>query len=358
MAAARNDIGTAQRGVNIVAEQAPDTPYAFLAMQLQSFLNKYLQPADSKLDGSVKSRHAELPPREEHRRMAEGHLTQGLAALQKMEGAVAQVRSKVEAEFAMTELMDMYVGQIEDLPVLLGTSGSGTPYQRSAAEVTREQADAALKLLESKKELYKKTAELLQQHPELWERYMDKSQKESKIYRDQLESLARRHASVRTLTDVVARPTSAAPLGKLEESVGSLIAAHQSEIVQILNRTLDKARTWMPATRAEKIGIAVKGANEPEWMTLLNDALLQGLKNTSDTSLDRAVAADLRAVREPLEKVHAASLRCPAQQLGPRLLRPASGRTGAGYRQVATQRGTAGGGDEEKMAPRCAGRTG
>jgi hypothetical protein len=233
--------------------------------------------------------------------MAEGHLTQGLAALQKLEGAVTEVRSKVEAEFAMTELMEMYVGQIEDLPVLLGTSGAGTPYQRSTAGLSREQANAALKLLESKKELYQKTAELLRQHPELWQRCMDKSQRESKIYRDQLEALARRHARVRTLTDVLADPAGAPPLGQLEDDVGSLISTHQGEIVETLSRTLDKARTWMPATRAEKLGIAIE-VDEPEWVEALNDAMLQGLKNTSDTSLASTNAEALRAVREPLEK--------------------------------------------------------
>ena len=265
---ARQDVASANQATENFAVQAPGTPYAFLSLQLQTVARSHLQPADAMLKGAVAGSLDELPPREPHRKMAEGHLVQAIAALEKLDSSVAQVRSQVDAEMAMSDLMTMHVAQVEDLPVLMEASGSGTPYQRSPAEVSKEQAEAALKLLESRKALYKKTAELLEQNPDLWQRYMDKSQAESEIFRDQLEALAHRHQRVQAMTLGIRAGETAA----VARELGALIAGHHEKVATALQRTLGKARTWSP----EK---------EPAWLKPLNAALLNAMRASGSETM-------------------------------------------------------------------------
>jgi len=266
---ARKDIETASQAAESFATEAPGTPYAFLSLQLQTVVRSHLQPADAKLKGAVAGSLAELPPREPHRNMAEGHLAQAIAALDRLDSTVTQVRSQVEAEMAMSDLMKMHVAQVEDLPVLMEAAGSGTPYQRSPAEVSKEQAEAALKLLESRRGLYKKTAELLEQNPDLWRRYMDKSQKESEIFRDQLEALARRHQRVQAMTLGIRAKDDAAVVSEL----GPTIVDHHESIAAALQRTLGKARTWSPEGNAA-------------WLRPLNSALLNAMRSAGGEQTD------------------------------------------------------------------------
>jgi hypothetical protein len=281
VAAARGDIKSAVQSVEEIKNAAPGTPYAFLNIQLQSIIRSNLSEADLKLEGSIKSRLPELPPREMLRQQAEGQLRQALARLASLEGTIFQVRSQVKAGFAMTELMTSYVAQIEDLPTLLGEEEAGTPYQRSPGEVDRAQAEAALRKLESKKELFKKTAELLQQNPELWRRYLDKSKTESKIFRDELESLAHRHQIVKTLTGRI-KSGGAAELQTL-----SLIAAHQKQINSDLLRTLEKAQTWH----------LQEGLDKPAWLSELETLTYGALKQ----SVDAAAAGQITDFNQKLD---------------------------------------------------------
>ncbi len=278
---ARKDIETASQATENFAAEAPGTPYAFLSLQLQTVVRSHLQPADVMLKGAVAGSLDELPPREPHRNMAEGHLVQAVAALDRLDSSVAQVRSQVEAEMAMSELMKMHVAQVEDLPVLMEAGGGGTPYQRSPDEVSKEQADAALKLLESRKALYKKTAELLEQNPDLWQRYMDKSQIEAENFRDQLEALAHRHQRVQAMTLGIRAEDDAT----VARELGPVIVDHHDKVATALQRTLGKARTWSPAA-------------EPAWLKPLNSALLTAMRGSGSETTD--VDALIRASQQTL----------------------------------------------------------
>lgn len=277
---ARKDIQIAGDRVSQVSQEAAGTPYAFLSFQMENFLQSYLEPAADRLDDSVRSRLRELPPREAHRLQAENLLQRGLQSLQRLTEVMSEERSKVEAEIAMTELMTMYVAQVEDIPVLMSEGGAGSPYQRTPGEVDRAQAEAALKRLEAKKDLYRKTGELLKEHPELWRRYLDKSQSESSIYRDQLESLGRRHGEVAELTLQVITGDND------DSSLKRLIASHQKNVGTTLLRTLEKAQTWLPES----------SESAPEWMQQLEGAALQIL---SESAIQAEATDDREASSHP-----------------------------------------------------------
>lgn len=278
--AARQAIETAGRAVNQIAEQAPGTPYAFLSLQLQTITTNYLEPADKKLNDAVRNCPEGLPPREIHRMNAETYLNRAMAQINTLEGEMTQIRSKVETEVTMTKMMTMYLAQVEDIPALL-QSGNGTPYQRSPGEVDRAQAEAALAKLEALKEVYQKTAELLQQNPELWQRYMDKSKDETTIFRDELEGLAHRHKGIRNLSRLIENDDMASP------EVDRLIETHQTVIRANLLRSLDKAQIWLDADPNEK----------PAWLKSLEDAIYGDMKSTPtpeavaefNTRLDHAI---------------------------------------------------------------------
>jgi len=285
---ARKDIDTASLATRNFATEAPGTPYAFLSLQLQTVVRSHLDPAEAKLKGSVAGSLDELPPREPHRNMAEGHLAQAIAALKRLDSSVAHVRSQVEAETAMSDLMEMHVAQVEDLPVLMEPGGSGTPYQRSPAEVSKEQAEAALKFLESRKGLYQKTAELLEQNPALWQRYMDKSQKESEIFRDQLEALSHRHQRVQTMTLGRRAKDDSAVTRELEAA----IVVHHEKVATALQRTLAKARTWSPE-------------DDPAWLKPLNSGLLNAMRSSGAEAND--VDAMIRSSEQTVNDLNEAT---------------------------------------------------
>ncbi|MDF1814223.1 MAG: hypothetical protein P1V20_18610 [Verrucomicrobiales bacterium] len=268
VANARATIKTAELHVADIAKEAVGTPYAFLGIQLQSIIRSYITPADAQLEVSVKNRLRDLAPREAHLKQAENFLYQALTAMESLDSKMTRVRSEVKTDIAMAKMMTMYVAQVEDIPTLL-TGGEGTPYRRTPGEVDRAQAEAALKKLDSLKELYRKTAELLEQNPELWKRYMDKSKDEGSVFRDQLEELATRHGFVRSISSQM--ETGKAP----ENEVRQLIATHQQQIKAGLVRTLDKSQTWIHSSQIEK----------PVWLESLEETTYQTLK-TGNTDGD------------------------------------------------------------------------
>ena len=311
---AKDHLTEAAAATKKIREASAGTPYAFLGVQLDSITHSYLNPAKANLEASVRSRLIELPPREIHRGRSEMLLVRASTEIESLHSHAARARSKVEQEAALADMMTMYLAQVEDIPILLSGQSSGSPYHRTPGEVSREQAEAALKRLESKKSLYRKTAELLRQHPELWKRYLDKSKSESSIYRDQLEDLAARHEKVRSFSGELNSRNSAA-----DQGIRDLIRLHQNQVGTDLLRSFEKAQIW----------VGDRKSGEPTWLTELEKTARDALKT-----------AALNKTNPPV-----ASLRASAEQINSQLdsvisaLQKTTARQGASARSLALRLG-------------------
>jgi hypothetical protein len=285
VAEALTNVSTASTECEALATKTKDTPYALIGLQLRDLRTGELAPAAESLTSSKKDADPSRPLT-----LAEVHLRQALAWLEKLTKQAAAVEKAEAAEALAQKIKQMHRIFIEDSMKLLEQSkagGSGSP-SLGTVELSEKYAQLLKERMDKLNAIMKEFAKLLESDPDLMARYLAGQAKGATDMQERLLALLSEQQGLNVQTASLAE--NAASDAARANAAAGLKAECQSRYEALSSQLAGILRlgvAWYPKTLSKKEGPGV------DFLEAVRDASAALLANppAAMAEIDRAVSA-------------------------------------------------------------------
>jgi hypothetical protein len=237
------DLVKARAVVEDLESKTKGTPYEFMGLQIRNIEATQIVKAQERLTPLLEEEEVDLA---DVASGAEFHIGRALAMLDELSRLYDLAKAENRATALAQEIEKMHHIFAEDMMAILKNLPPNlNPRSRKMIEVSEKYAEALQKLTDAKRELQKKLAALLAEHPDLMARYMDKLNRSGRSLRDQLTLVMDdQNECVRRMIGL--KNVNNKPTNLVVSEWTRMILKDEATVAEMAAEQVRKAETWKP----------------------------------------------------------------------------------------------------------------